>query len=318
MSKTLRILVIGAGQIGSRHIQALASIPDVGEVVAVDPSAESRDRAMLRWRDVPGHESKRLSVVADVDQAGNASFDMAVLATNAAGRLEHLRRVVALGIRYVLAEKLLFQSIAELEEALDLCRTAAVSLYPNYVYRYASPWRLLSDRLRGRMFEMRVVAGDIGLATNLPHWLDLFEFVAGYPLGELSVELTKPAYPSKRGGGLVDFSGCAAGRSSSGASLSLRFADGVCVPVTTIVTADGDWILDEGASTIAGSLAEPGVHLEMPMVSRITALAVPDILAGRTVLPDLFATAPMNRLLIGAVGRALYGAVQRDTIIPIT
>lgn len=318
MSKTLRILVIGAGQIGSRHIQALASIPDVGEVVAVDPSPESRERAALRWRDVPGHEGKRLSVVAGMDQVGGAGFDLAVLATNAPGRLEHFRLVVALGIRYVLAEKLLFQSVAELEEALDLCRTAGVSLYPNYVYRYASPWRLLSDRLKGRPFEMRVVAGDIGLATNLPHWLDLFEFLAGFPLSELSIELTRPAYPSKRGGGLVDFSGSAAGRAGSGASLSLRFADGVGVPVVTIATADGDWILDEGASTITGSLAESGMHLEMPMVSRITALAVPDILDGRTVLPDLFATASMNRLLLDAVGRALFGTVQRDTIIPIT
>lgn len=318
MSKTLRILVVGAGQIGSRHIQALASIPDVDEVVAVDPLPESRERATQRWRDVPGHEGKRLSVVAEMDQVGGASFDLAVLATNAPGRLEHFRHVVALGIRYVLAEKLLFQSVAELEEALDLCRTAGVSLYPNYVYRYASPWRLLSDRLNGQAFEMRVVAGDIGLATNLPHWLDLFEFLAGSSLSELSIELTRPAYPSKRGGGLVDFSGSAAGRSSSGALLTLRFADGVGVPVATISTSDGNWILDEGNSTITGSLAEPGMQLEMPMVSRITARAVPDILARRTVLPDLLATASMNRLLLGAVGRALYGAVQRDTIIPIT
>lgn len=318
MSKTLRILVIGAGQIGSRHIQALASIPDVGEVVAVDPSPESRERAAMRWRDVPGHEGKRLSVVAEVDQAGGAGFDLAVLATNAPGRLEHFRRAVALGIRHVLAEKLLFQSVAELEEALELCRTAGVSLYPNYVYRYASPWRQLGERLKGKAFEMRVVAGDIGLATNLPHWLDLFEFLAGAPLSELSIELTKPAYPSKRGGGLLDFSGSAAGRASSGASLSLSFADGIGVPVATIAIADGNWILDEGNSTIAGSLAESGMQLEMPMVSRITALAVPDILAGRTVLPDLFATASMNRLLLGAAGRALYGTVQRDTIIPIT
>lgn len=318
MSKTLRILVIGAGQIGSRHIQALASIPDVGEVVAVDPSPESRERAALRWRDVPGHENKHLAVVAGMDEVGGTGFDFAVLATNAPGRLDHFRRVVALGIRCVLAEKLLFQSVAELEQALDLCRTTGVSLYPNYVYRYASPWRLLSDRLNGQAFEMRVIAGDIGLATNLPHWLDLFEFLAGSALSELSIELKGPAYPSKRGGGMVDFSGGAAGRSSSGASLSMRFADGVGVPVTTIVTANGDWILDEGASTIAGSLAEAGMRLEMPMVSRITALAVPDILAGRTVLPDLLETAPMNRLLLGAVGRALFGAVQRDTIIPIT
>lgn len=318
MSKKLRILVIGAGQIGSRHIQALATIPDIGQVVAVDPSAESRERALQRWRDVPGHESKELATVADIAGADGSGFDLAVLATNAPGRLEHFRRVVALGIRHVLAEKLLFQSVAELDEALELCRSAGVSLYPNYVYRYASPWRLLGERLRGQVFQMRIIAGDIGLATNLPHWLDLFEFVAGSQLGELSIALDKPAYPNKRGGDLVEFSGSAAGRSMSGATVSLQFADGDGVPVTTIVTADGEWILDEGAGTVTGNLAEAGMQLEMPMVSRITARAVPDILAGRTVLPDLIATAPMNRLLLDAAGRALFGTVRRETRIPIT
>ena len=40
MSSKMRIL-IGSGQIGSRHLQALASVDDVSEVVAVDPSDAS-------------------------------------------------------------------------------------------------------------------------------------------------------------------------------------------------------------------------------------------------------------------------------------
>ena len=36
MSSFLRILLVGAGQIGSRHLQALASVDSVTEVVAVD------------------------------------------------------------------------------------------------------------------------------------------------------------------------------------------------------------------------------------------------------------------------------------------
>jgi predicted dehydrogenase len=318
MSKIFRILVIGAGQIGSRHIQALASIPDVGQVVVVDPSSESRERAIQRWQNVPGHESKRLSLLSAINQAEGNNFDLAVLATNAPGRLDQLRHIVALGIRHVLAEKLLFQSVVDLEDALSLCRTEGVSLYPNYVYRYAAPWRLLRDRLKGQTFDMRVVAGDIGLATNLPHWLDLFEFVGGSPLSELSIKLSRAPYPSKRGGGLLEFSGSATGQTISGASLSLSFVDGVGVPVATIVTADGNWILDEGNCTISGSLAESGMHLEMPMVSRITTLAVPDILAGETILPDLFETASMNRMLLDSVGRALYETVAPDKIIPIT
>ena len=45
MSSKMRILLIGSGQIGSRHLQALASVDDVSEVVAVDPSDASLLRA---------------------------------------------------------------------------------------------------------------------------------------------------------------------------------------------------------------------------------------------------------------------------------
>ena len=54
------------------------------------------------------------------------------------------------------------------------------------------------------------------------------------------------------------------------------------------------------------------------LVSHTTSLAVPDILAELTVLPELAATAPMNGLLLQAVGRALFGEVAYDRIIPIT
>ena len=318
MSDSLRIIVVGAGQIGSRHLQALAKIPGVTHVVAVDPLPESRQRAATRWRDVPGHEHADLQLVSSIAEVPVERYDLAVLASNAPGRLEQLRAVAGLGIKQVLAEKLLFQSLEEIDAALELCRSSGVRLYPNYVYRYASPWAILAGRLGGKPFELRVAAGDIGLGTNLPHWLDLFEYLAASPLIELSVELARPAYASKRGGGLLDFAGRAEGMSASGARVALSFVDGIAVPVATIMTAEGDLVLDEASGIVSGSMADPSLKLEMPMVSHTTSLAVPDILAGQTVFPDLAATAPMNRLLLKAVGQALFGSAGYDRIVPIT
>lgn len=318
MSDSLRIVVVGAGQIGSRHLQALAKLPGVAEVVAVDPLAESLERAAARWRDVPGHEHANLKLVSSVEEVPAQRYDLAVLTTSAPGRLEQLRTVAGLGIKRVLAEKLLFQSLEEIDAALEICCGAGIRLYPNYVYRYASPWAVLAKQFGSKPFELHVVAGDIGLATNLPHWLDLFEYLAASPLSELSVELARPAYPNKRGGDLLEFAGRAEGRSVSGAQVVLSFVSGSGVPVATIHTANGELVLDEGTGMVSGSLADPEMKLEMPMVSHTTSLAVPDILAELTVLPELAATAPMNRLLLQAVGRALFGEVAYDRIIPIT
>jgi hypothetical protein len=318
MSRNLRILVVGAGQIGSRHIQALASIPNIIEVVAVDPSTESCNRARQRWHEISGHANKFLSFFSTLNEVNGRSFDLAVLATNATKRLDYLNQVAALGIRNVLAEKLLFQSVDQLEKAIELCSNKHVALYPNYVYRYTSPWSQLREYIRGQNFEMRIDAGDIGFATNLPHWLDLFEFLADSPLSELSIKLSCEPYPSKRDRNLIDFSGRAFGKSLSGSSLSMSFEEGLGLPVATISTVDGNIILNEEKCTISGSLRKSDMKLDTPLVSKTTSLIVTDILFGKTALPNLIETASMNRLLLNAIQLALYRTIRTDKIIPIT
>ena len=157
-SDNLNILVVGAGQIGSRHMQALANTQDVAAVTAVDPGAAARDTALARWNDVPGDAGKTLKLAASLADIGRTeTFDLAIIATSAPGRLEILKGIVALGVRRVLSEKLLFQSVAQLNAAVALCADKGVSLYPNYVYRLVSPWAAAAERLNA-LQELRKTA----------------------------------------------------------------------------------------------------------------------------------------------------------------
>jgi predicted dehydrogenase len=314
----LRILLVGAGQIGSRHLQALASIPDVAEVVAVDPDPQARDRALARWREIAGHAGKTITFHSEFGALKAERYDLAVLATSAPGRLDLLRRVVDLGVRRVLSEKLLFQSVAQLDRALTLCDARDVTVYPNYVYRFAAPWAEVARKAAGRPVAMSVEAGDIGLATNLPHWLDLFEFISGSPLTELSIALARPAIASKRGGGLVEVAGSARGSTASGSTVSLMFDGPSSAPVATLSLAGKTLRIDEGPRTVAGDLIDPPPGMDVPMVSLTTTRAVPQIIAGTTVLPTLAGTAVMNRLLLAAMGRALFADDNPEREIPIT
>lgn len=318
-SDKLNILVVGAGQIGSRHMQALASTAGVAAVTAVDPGAASRDTALVRWNDVPGHAGKTLRLAASLAEVGGAeTFDLAILATSAPGRLEILKDIVALGIRCVLAEKLLFQSVVKLNAAAELCADKGVALYPNYVYRFVSPWAAVAQRLDGQPFVLKVDAGDIGLATNAPHWLDMFEYLAGAAVTDVKVALTKPAYASKRGGGLLEIAGTASARAANGAVLEMSFDGPARSPLITLSAAAGHLTVDEETATIGGDLLGGEAVLQVPMVSRTTALAVPQIMSGRTVLPALAETAEANRLLLRAMGVAMFGTYEDGREVPVT
>lgn len=318
MAGNKRILLAGAGQIGSRHLQALASIPEVAEVVVVDPNPQSCERALARWREVADHADKTITFHSELGALKAEPYNLAILATSAPGRLDLLRCVVDLGVSRVLSEKLLFQSVAQLDRAVALCEAYGVSVFPNYVYRFAAPWAEVGRHVAGRPFAMLIEAGDIGLATNLPHWLDLFEFISRAPLTELAVELARPASASKRGGGLVEVAGSARGRTASGSSVSLVFDGSASAPVATLSLAGKTLRIDEGARTVTGDLLDLPLEMDIPMVSLTTARAVPQILARATVLPTLAETAGMNRLLLAAMGRALFADDSPDREIPIT
>jgi len=316
----LKILVVGAGQIGSRHMQALANTEGVGAVAAVDPVAASRDTAMARWRDVPGHAGKALTLAASLAEIGpSEKFDLAIIATSAPGRLEILKDLVALGVRRVLSEKLLFQSVAQLDAAVALCAASGVSLYPNYVYRFVDPWPAAARQLAGRPFTLNVAAGDIGLATNAPHWLDMFQFLAGgAALTQVGVTLSKPHYASKRGGGLLEIAGTASASAANGATLTMSFDGPPRSPLITLSAAGKRLTVDEETASIDGDLLDGEAALQVPMVSRTTALAVPQIVAGQTVLPTLAETADANRLLLRAMGAAMVGGHEDDRAVPVT
>lgn len=320
MSGGLRILVVGAGQIGSRHMQALANTEAVAAVTAVDPGAASRDTALARWRDVPGHAGKSLTLAASLADVGRTEkFDVAIIATSAPGRLEILKDIVALGVRRVLSEKLLFQSVAQLDAAVALCAARGVSLYPNYVYRFVSPWAAVARRLKGQPFALNVAAGDIGLATNVPHWLDMFQFLAGgAAMTQVGVTLSKPPYASKRGGSLLEIAGGVSASAANGAMFTMSFDGPARSPLITVSAGGKHLTVDEETTAISGDLLDGELVLQVPMVSRTTALAVPQIMAGKTVLPTLVETAEANRLLLRAMGVAMFVAYEDDREVPVT
>tara|TARA_B100000073_G_scaffold130160_1_gene106636 strand:+ start:973 stop:1929 length:957 start_codon:yes stop_codon:yes gene_type:complete len=318
MSSLLNVLVVGAGQIGSRHLQGLAASDKVKSVAVVDPSSFSLERALERWMSIPNHKNIAFQSFQHACELPLTDYDFAIIATNATNRLQHLQFVCDLGIKNILSEKLLFQSLNELEQANKLCEKRGINLYTNYVYRYASPWQHLASVLGGCVFKMVINAGDIGLATNLPHWLDLFGFLSQGELSNLNISILGQTYPSKRGQGLLDFSGIVNSEASSGSTLEMTFAETKQSPIVRIECSKGYITLDENSGMIEGSLLSSEYKLQVPMVSSITTNILDDFVSGTMRYPLLHSTFTMNHLLLSALGMGLFGKSDKNIIIPIT
>jgi len=184
----MKVLIVGAGNIGRRHMQALAGVPEITGVNVADPSTKCLKIA------------KKMAL--DEERAGrgiNVHFhttipectnDLTIIATNA-----NERRAVWDKVRdrsgFVILEKFLFNKVDE----YDAPRHDKKRTFVN-CSRRAMP---CYDSFLGQEKVTIYYYGLDGLLCNAIHFIDLMCYLTGSPLAGIDVQISK-AYKSKRRG----------------------------------------------------------------------------------------------------------------------
>jgi predicted dehydrogenase len=115
-----KFAVIGAGQLGSRHLQALGRVGGRNDIFIVDPNADSRRVARERFNEFnPGFLGKLYELESLLELP--AELDVAIVATTSNVRLAVLATLMKSSkVRYLLLEKVLFQDLAQYQQAAEL------------------------------------------------------------------------------------------------------------------------------------------------------------------------------------------------------
>ena len=217
-----RILVIGAGLIGARHVRAVLDHPGCGLAGVVDP-----DPARREGHGAPGF--------ADLD-AVEVAVDGAIIASPTGMHLAHARDCAARGWD-LLIEKPVAGTLAEADALVSATRGVA-TLVGHHRRYHASVAALKSVLDSGRIgrpvlasliwamkkpdeyfHSWRGGAGGSPVMINLVHDIDLLRFF----LGEVTA-VTGLGSSAIRGAGRVE-SGVAVLGFSGGATASIAFAD---------------------------------------------------------------------------------------------
>src|SRR5438105_2054054 len=134
-----RIAIIGVGQLGSRHLQAMVNLKIDAELFAVDPSTDSLQLAMERWKEVGG-DANQVHFLERIEKLPS-QIDLAIVATSSSIRKEVVEELVAEhSIQYLILEKFLFQKENDYRDVQELLRKKKIScwvncprrLYPDY------------------------------------------------------------------------------------------------------------------------------------------------------------------------------------------
>lgn len=222
-----KILIVGCGDLGSRHLQAIGSLSGIKDVYIVDPKEESLDLGIKRlWQVVDPNPRTNFHwsySITDVAKKG----DLCIVATQAKGRCSLIKEIVnKYGYKKFLIEKIVSQSVAEYEDLMSFADEKKVSIWVNcktraygihqYIHRYL-------DKNDAIVFNS--VGGNHGLACNGVHTADIFAFHDGAKEIIKTHECIIPKlFPTKRGE--FDLCGTLRGKSEKGSIFSLTFTKG--------------------------------------------------------------------------------------------
>ncbi len=212
------IAIIGAGQLGSRHLQALAAVDFPITVQVVDPSSDALKIAKERFeQEMPATNVKQLTFHNSLDELYSI-LDFCIIATNADIRGVIIEKLLLKKeVKYLILEKILFQTEHEYGKIEELIQKHNVKTWVNCPRRMWPVYRDLREKfMNNRILEMNIAGSNWGMATSTIHMIDLLAFLTGNDDYNVSYDyLDHDVLESKRKG-FVEFTGALKGMFKDG------------------------------------------------------------------------------------------------------
>ena len=311
----MNILIVGFGNMGCRHAQSLAKSKR-NKFFVIENNAANIEYYSKKV----GIDSKELNIIENIST--NLSYiDVAIVATPARPRLEISKKLVESGIKHILLEKVVFQSVNQFLEFEKLLGERDSLAYCNFVSRYYPNYVEIKSSIgSGHQVIMTVIGGDFDIGCNALHYIDLFEYLTGSEsiLVDSSLECTDQLH--KRGSEYRELRGKLDFASKNGDRLFISanplIATGV---VVNIYASDSIHILSHTPAIhhqVSTNLQPTKVkEYKVVNTSELTSIIVDDMIGGRCLLPTVSQTRNAHEQLFRAANPVF--SITND-LCPIT
>jgi len=217
------IILIGAGQLGSRYLQGLSRTDVNINIYVLDPEPNALAVAKKRFENMQ-NSLKILSVSYFREIKNfNIEFDLAIIATTANVRKNVIKSLLAKNkIKNMILEKVVFQSIEDFNEISVLLNKNNISTWVNCPRRITPFFQRLKKEIN-KDYPIHIIinGNNWGLASNTIHILDLMAFLSGELNYLIDIsQLDNQLYDSKRIG-FIEFGGKLSVKSDNGDTIEL-------------------------------------------------------------------------------------------------
>lgn len=195
------ICIIGAGQLGSRHLQALKIVLQPLNITVVDTSEESLKMAEERYQAAAGSGNHQLRYVKTLGETPQ-TFDLAIIATTSNYRREVVEKLLnTCSVKCMILEKILFQRYEDYQKVEQLLEKSNCQAWVNCSMRAMTFYAELTKKITSGPLTYLVTGSQYGLITNIIHYIDHIAYLTGcYDYEVMTGALDPKPVPSKRPG----------------------------------------------------------------------------------------------------------------------
>ena len=278
------IVIIGLGQLGSRHLQSLASLTITATIHLVDQSTESLGKAEELFKNSNPNNSLELKSHTSIASINTKLVDVAIVATTSLVRrvvVEELAKQCE--VKYLVLEKFLFPKLEDYTAIDILLQENNIKAWVNCTRRMYPVYKQLKEKLTSNT-SIVFSGSNLALGSNGIHLLDLSAFLSGERKYILDYTLLdKEVIKSKRDG-YIEFTGTIRGYSKNHKNIiTLTSYPHGNIPFTiTIQCDDKQYIVIEPQKKIITIDNKNQTITEEPIIipfqSQLTSVVVNDLL----------------------------------------
>lgn len=171
-----KVCIIGAGNIGSRHLQALKKIKLPLNIEVVDPSVESLNIAKERFNQIQSSENHRVSFLQNLEDVSE-KIELCIVATSSHVRRRVIEDLLSKSkVKYLILEKILFQKKQDYFDMERLLFKNGIKTWINFSMRTIPFYADLKEKVKGKI-QMIVSGSQYGLITNAIHFVDYIAYL---------------------------------------------------------------------------------------------------------------------------------------------
>ena len=243
----LRNLIIGAGQLGSRHLQGLLKFNREQIIYVLDTSESSLKIAKDR-----ANEIKFLHIVKYISEWDSVptELDLVIVATGASVRAKIVTKLLKISnVKNLVLEKILFQASEEYSEINKLIKITNTPTWVNHPRRMFKHYLDITNKISEskEVVNVQIFGGNWDLACNALHFIDLISFLSSSEVSELDFDGVDNQIIASKRPSCVEFTGSISGKLKNGNNFNISSLNGDYEDITIcVLTKSRRWIIQEG------------------------------------------------------------------------